>query len=208
MHELEISVNDVSERRDLRVIDIRPRSERWAGVGVIPGSVSPRLTLDEEILGHLDIGVTVVLACMTGRRSLEEAARFPGGFVLSMQGGLLGWQSAGLASLGTDGDLNHIANSKAAPPQLGELKRALVSCFVAEVIETAVNDEVDPICLLDECFSLLEVDAEQPSVGELLQVVEWAAARSRELGSTYERIAANVSMFLLEMQRLARVSES
>ena len=201
-------MNDASERRDLRIIDVRPRAERLAGVGVIPGSVSPRLTLEEEIRGHLDIGVTVVLACMTGRRSLEEALLFPGGSVLSLHGGLLAWQNAGLATFGTDGDLNYIASSKAAPPQLGEIKRALVSCFVAEVVETAEDDEVDPLCLLDECFSLLEVDAERPTVGELLQVVEWAAARSRELGNTYERIADNVSMFLHEMQPLARTADA
>lgn len=173
-------------------------------MGVIPGSVSPRLTLEEEIQGHVEIGVTVVLACMTGRRSLEEALHHPSGSVLSMQGGLLAWQNAGLASFGNEGDLNYIASSKASPPQLSQIKRALVSCFVAEVIETAEDDEVDPVCLLDECFSLLEVDAERPSVGELLQVVEWAAARSRELGNSYERIAANVAMFLHEMQPLAR----
>lgn len=206
VHELEISVNDVAKRRELRVIDIRPRCERWAGMGLIPGSVSPRGTLDAEIRAHLEIGVPVVLTCLTGRRSLGEALHFPGGNVRSMEGGLLRWQAAGLPVLGADGDFNFIANSTAKPPQLSQLKRALVACFVAEVIEAAEDDDVDPMSLLDECFSLLGVDPEQHSVGELLQVVEWAAARSRELGNGYERIASNTSMFLHEMQPLCRAA--
>jgi hypothetical protein len=56
--------------------------------------------------------------------------------------------------------------------------------------------------LLDECFSLVGVDPEQPNIGELLQVVEWAAARSRELGNGYDRIAGNMSDFLAQMQSL------
>jgi rhodanese-related sulfurtransferase len=198
---LEITVQDAAERRELRLLDVRPREERWCGLGVIPGSVSPRGDLASEVRGHVELGVPVGLCCMSGRRSLELAQQLGEPSVVSVGGGLLGWQGAGLPVVGGDDGVAAVAQSQAAPPALGALKRALVSCFVAEVVETSAG-AVDPMHLLDECFSLVGVDPEQPNIGELLQVVEWAAARSRELGNGYDRIAGNMSDFLAQMQSL------
>ena len=207
MHELEISASDVADRRELRLLDIRPRAERWSGIGVIPGSVSPRHGLDAEIHAHLQKGVPVVLCCMSGRRSLVEAERLAEGSVLSLAGGMLAWQANGLPAAAIGGDFNPIVSSPAAPPELVTLRRALMSCFVAEVVETA-EGTIDPLPLLEECFSRVGVRSEDATIGELVGVVEWAAARSRQLGSDYERIAGNMQSFLLQMQPLVTPSSS
>ncbi len=82
-----------------------------------------------------------------------------------------------------------------------------MSCFVAEVVETA-EGTIDPLPLLEECFSLVGVRAEEATIGELVGVVEWAAARSRELGNDYGRIAENMQSFLVQMQPLVTQSGS
>lgn len=202
MHELEISVWDAANRRELRLLDIRSRSERWSGIGVIPGSVSPRDGLDSEVRAHLRNGVPVVLCCMSGRRSLVEVERLAERSVFSLAGGMLAWQADGLPAVATAQDFNPIVCSSAAPPELASLRRALMSCFVAEVAETAAG-AINPLPLLEECFALVGVDAEEATVGDLVGVVEWAAARSRELGNDYDRIAENMQSFLEQMQPLA-----
>lgn len=147
----------------------------------------------------------MVLCCMSGRRSLTEAERLAEGSVLSLAGGLLAWQASGLPAAAIGGDFNPIVRSPAAPPELATLRRALMSCFVAEVVETA-QGALDPLPLLEECFALVGVRAEEATIGELVGVVEWAAARSRELGNDYERIAENMQSFLLQMQPLVAPS--
>ncbi len=160
------------------------------------------MDLDAEIGAHLELGIPVVLCCMSGRRSLQEARRHDDPSVLSLSGGILAWQEAGLPATATAGDFNLVAASPAAPPELSVLRRALLSCFVAEVAETA-SGTVDPVPLLEECFAIVGVEPEEASVGDLVRVVEWAAARSRELGIDYARIAENMQSFLHQMQPLA-----
>lgn len=203
MLDCEVSVDDLAARRDVRVIDLRPRAERWVGMGVIPGSVSPQGVLEDDVRSLVASGETVVLACATGRRSLDQVRLMSESTAYSLHGGLLAWRERGLPAIGVDEDLNAIAESRAAPPQLHGIKRALVSCFVAEVAETS-DDPVDPVALLNECSLAVGVDPEAASVGELLLVVEEAAARSRALGVPYERIVKNVSMFLDHLRPLAR----
>lgn len=207
MHALEISARDAANHRELRLVDIRPRFERWSGIGVIPGSVSPRDGLDAEVQAHLQSDVPVVLCCMSGRRSLAEAERLAEGSVFSLAGGMLAWQADGLPAVATAGDFNPIVSSHAVPPELASLRRALMSCFVAEVVETAAG-AIDPLPLLEECFALVGVRAEEATVGDLVGVVEWAAARSRELGNDYDRIAGNMQSFLDQMQPLVATGGS
>ncbi len=149
----------------------------------------------------------MVLCCMSGRRSLVEVERLAEASVLSLAGGILAWQEHGLPAVALGGDFNPVVRSPATPPELAALRRALVSCFVAEVVETA-EGTIDPMPLLEECFVLAGVRPEQPTIGELVGVVEWAAARSRELGNGYERIAENMQSFLVQMQPLVQPSGS
>ena len=158
---MEISRTDVLQRRDILLLDIRDLREREA-VGYIPGSLPlPLDPRDEFLLGlaHLP-REPLALVCMSGRRSnlsipLAVRQGFPE--IYSLTGGVLGWGADGLPLCGLQ--------EPPAPPQIhtiDAIERELISCFVAETIETVLSQDGD-----------LSVDPHR----EVLNII--AAARQR-----------------------------
>jgi len=144
-----VGPHEVVHARDAAIIDVRERAEREGALGFIPGSRSfPAASLVADPTPLLDAypeGMTFVLVCLSGRRSADAASSLMGRGVrrvANLAGGVLGWQAAGLPVCGVDD----------VPPELvpridglGDLPRRIVSCFVAEAAEAALDAGVGPL---------------------------------------------------------------
>ncbi len=131
------------------LIDVRDRDEREGVIGFIPGSRSfPAAQLRADPLPLLDAyppGMRFVLVCLSGRRSASLVATFlERGFdrVSNLEGGVLAWQAAGLPMCGVqeppEESIPHVAT-------IDDLPRRIISCFVAEAAEAALDSGVGPI---------------------------------------------------------------
>jgi rhodanese-related sulfurtransferase len=187
-------------RPELLLLDIRTEEERLGPLGFVPASV--HLPEDAgflyalERLGELLRGCEgFVLICQSDRRARLLQERHPwllGRPVYWMEGGLLGWMRAGLPLVG-------LQSSAALPLESAqEAFRALTSCFAAEVIESALNqnhEPPDPLELLQTCFAAEGVDPQAPDPARLPQVLDRAAAFSRLAGTPLDRIRDNLDVF-------------
>ena len=199
MHSL--SHIDVAERRDLVIVDIRPLSERYAGLGFIPGSLSLPMDPEGPDPDRLRAVVGVrpcVLACLTGRRSevaAHELAKLGTRIVpANLAEGLLGWRGGGLPVAGLEFTWNGVENRAIASATC----RDVAACFVAEAVELSLDAglELDPLELFDQCCVEADVDPKAPNLPGVLRLLDLAAGRTRSLGNTYDRIAANVDKML------------
>jgi rhodanese-related sulfurtransferase len=193
----------VAAHPEVTVVDLRPHEERVDELGFIPGSVRCE---DEDKLMELCRSTQVVLVCMSGRRSQEQTTRLAGRGVaaLDMRGGLLAWRAHGLA---TCEPFNADPALVPALDSLHEAPRKIASCFVAELVEVALDqeeheaDELDPLQMFQALFERLGVSWEAPDIDGLYAVLD-AAAESRRMGNSVERVAHNLARFYTAVLRL------
>ena len=193
---------DVADARAMLVVDVRPLSERLDGIGFIPGSIS--LPIDPLPDGLSATRVVaperpVVFVCLSGRRSEEVAVAFAQsrdpGTTANLAGGVMAWQAAELEVAGVDASWPKPAPDAA---ELASICREIAACFMAEAVELSLDAgiDLDPMALFNVCCTEAGVDPEAPDRDGLLSVLDLAAARSRELGNGYDRIAANLDKML------------
>lgn len=181
-------------------MDIRPGSEREGDVGFIPGSVwvdEEKLESEPDELLRLAGDRCVVLVCTTGKRAearatwANESPELKDLSISYLEGGLLGWGAEGLP----------LVRPSAAPSghevclqRLEDFPRAVVSCFVAESIETQLDagdlHMENPAELVEKIFEEAENDAVDADHYRLL--LDRLADQARRLGHSLEHIATNV----------------
>jgi len=136
---IEVTPLPLSRRRDATIVDIRALEEREL-IGSIPGAYPFPLALFTQrpwlLMSVVSPEKPVVLACMSGRRSLEALTlAYDVGFssVQSLSGGLLGWAEAGLPLVPP------LVPGDDPPESIAALERELISCFIAERVEAALR---------------------------------------------------------------------
>lgn len=201
LEDLEVTPAIAAQSRQALIVDVRPAQERWFGMGTIPGSLEICGSPLERVEALADAEKALILVCQSGRRSLDLARHALANNVYSLAGGIIGWGSSGYPLCASGQDLQALAQSDARPVGLESLRRSLLSCFVAEIAELT-DCEVDPAQLLASCFQDANVEPVNASIKDLVRVMSWAAARSRELGNDYRRIADNLEFFLRELASL------
>lgn len=205
MHTIEIEPVSAEADCQLSLLDLRPRAERWGELGLIPGSVGVPELLDgapvdlatvgcERLLQELEVADVppsqVVLVCAGGHRAQRLAARWAGEggpTVAHLAGGVLGWGAAGLPlvrqglpTTKTDGELN-------------ALRRAVLSCFVAEHAERALDTEPNSAPLDALMDTAQRKAAEVGALEALARTLDRAAYLSRAQGVETARIAENLA---------------
>lgn len=193
---------EVADARAMLVVDVRPLAERLDGLGYIPGSISlPVDPLPEGLAATRVIPAErpVVFVCLSGRRSEDVAqaiarSREPG-TTANLDGGYLAWQAADLEVAGVNAKWSR---PSAVQRDLAATCREIAACFMAEAVELSLDAgmDIDPMRLFDTCCVEAGVDPEHPTREGLLRVLDLAAARSRELGNEYDRIALNLDKML------------
>lgn len=197
----EISPHLLVEARHIRVVDVREPWERQEGTGIIPGSrlfpMGVLLDDPEVLLASYPTDTPIALACMSGRRSGLLVPVLEGvGYVevYNLVGGMLGWGGAGLPAAAMD-----FALSLETPPSLTveQAARALVSCFVAESVQNALNrdrdlDAFDPRALVDTALALERPADGRHTLDTLLRALDRVAEIARIDGHPIATIAANM----------------
>ncbi len=137
----------------------------------------------------------LVLACLTGRRSGELASlMIQHGIdrVANLEGGVLGWQAAGLPVCGAG-----VVDPDRAPriASLADLPRRIVSCFVAEAAEAALDADASP---LDDPRAIVETLLATARSGDglhpaaVIEALERLGEIARLRGHPIENIAKNL----------------
>lgn len=179
------------------LIDIRPLSERDGPLGFIPGSrcfPEPVLVERPELLREeYPEAAEFVLVCYSGKRSwaLAEQLDRSTPFVFAhLEGGMLAWQDAGLPLSGVtevpEEELVTVLDAS-------DFRRVVVSCFVAESVETQLNAGAerlqDPLRLVERVFDDCGPNAD---ARQLLVRLDRLAELARVGGHPLEHIARNV----------------
>ncbi len=203
-------IDVVGAEQRILLVDIRPREERRAELGYVPGSLAfpleeptpgKLLALDAELLAD----ELPVFVCTSGRRSglLLAAAREAFGRPIShLAGGVLAWRAEGYATCGVnevaeDGLLRRVGSTT-------DFVKALRSCFVAEMVERslAVPDPIDPMSLLTHCFEAEGVSSDNPAYDDLLRVIDRMGVESWRRGSPADKIAENTDRMRAALAQL------
>lgn len=182
---------DLLSLRHLPVYDIRPASERLGDLGWIPGSLHvPASTVREFKAQHHASG-TVVLACVSGRRSraLAEELAAQGVSVIDLEGGLLAW--AAELPVCTTPD----ACSASGEVSFADFLRRAKSCFVVESVESGALEaqSADPLAVIQTVFDELDPG----SVRALWSSLDWLAFAGWQAGHRVDAIAKHVTDFYL-----------
>jgi rhodanese-related sulfurtransferase len=191
------------------IIDIRPLSERLdPDLGFIPGSLHLPLTLDDLRTSPIPFALRnpkAALTCTSGRRSAALLSALhdvdPSLSLYHLPAGVLGWRADGLPVAGTP-DIP--PSSHPIPPDLSlsTFPRLLASCFVSELVESALNasdddlDDLDPLLTLRQCFHAEAVSWDAPDLLGLYRVLDRAAMSARLMSSPLHRICANLNWAL------------
>lgn len=189
-----VTVDQLASDRSLLPIDVRPFEERYDGMGFIPGSLGLPPQAPWAWLGYVASASPVVLVCMSGRRSAELVGEFAarGIAMQTLDGGVLEWASHGLPLAGSQ-------SSKPAEIEAG-LGQALRSCFVAQMAEmiavSDLGDDIDPMALLEQCFTAEGVAMDDCQPRQLARVLDRAALFSRQIGSSQAVMAQNLDLFI------------
>jgi rhodanese-related sulfurtransferase len=184
----------------LVLVDLRPPSERYGGMGFPPGSL--------HVPGHLDVERwaaavrqaagphTPVLVCLSGTRARTLAEAHGWSY---LEGGVLAWGAEGLPLAG-----RHVTRPSDDPPLPVEaFPRHMAACFVGELAEAALDHPaLDPLALLHRCFERAGVSFTEPTLEGLLRALDQAALASLELGTPAERVAENLDHMLSRLPRL------
>lgn len=208
---LHVSPEAVAADRRIRIVDIRGRAERSAGIGYIPGSrVFPAdvLRADATILGDAYPSDTpIALVCQSGRRSAElcphlQAAGFP--HARSLTGGILAWRAAGLPACAVDPpDPTNIP----AIPDLSRFPRVLVACFLASTVEHAGADPTwdgrDPVQTVRDILIEEQRGAPAPSPAALERTLDRLAEMARLRGFPLDVIRTNLDLMSAALRKVA-----
>lgn len=184
----------------LVLVDLRPPSERYGGVGFVPGSL--------HVPGHLDVeswvakvqqaagARTPVLVCLSGTRARSLAEGHGWSY---LQGGVLAWGAEGLPLAG-----RHVSRASDDPPLAVEaFPRHMAACFVGELAEAALDHpDLDPLALLHRCFDRAGASFTDPTLDGILRALDQAALASLELGTPIERVASNLDHMLSRLPLL------
>jgi len=207
---IDMTSRDLVANPLMTVIDIRPWDERHGTeIGYIPGSISIPLdpvNLDLDTHHALFERASIVLVCLSGRRSAEVCAAFGmrlGVPVAHLAGGMLEWKAEGLPTCGIG---RQPLRPVPAITSLESVPRMVASCFVGELVEVALDqsdeddDDVDFMRVLRRCFELEGVAWDQPSAYGLMRVLDRAASVSRRFGNDLGRIRENLDSFTQALQ--------
>ena len=192
----EIEPAALADFHEAAIIDIRSREERTSELGYIPGSRAfpENEQLAEQLAAAYPKDHPLVLACLSGRRSqrLLSAMREEGfEHVAHLKGGMLAWQGAGLPVCGAaqidPDELPEVAD-------LNDLPRAIVSCFVAESVETQLDGGgtsiVDPRPIVERIIDDSWRDA--PTTAAIRESLDRLAEIARAMGHPLGHIAHNI----------------
>lgn len=203
-----LSASQVAQEKDLLLLDIRPPEERWGEQGFIPASLSAPMSPPWAELSvpkdALSFARGVVLVCLSGHRAkLAWREEVEGRPVFVLDGGTLRWAAAGLPLANVPR-----AKEQAEPASSRkELYQMLRSCFIAEWIESTLNQgsdpSADPVQLLDACFSSEGVDPLGFGFTEMRRVLDRLALLSLQAGTERSRIANNLTTMLQVLQKSA-----
>lgn len=174
----------LNEERDVTLLDIRRTEERHE-MGWIPGSLHwPEPTVDR--IAHID--GPVVLACATGRRSLELAERCADPRVSDLAGGLLGWSVA----FPLNRVPGRVLDAESIDPT--QFRRKIRSCFVVESVESGSTEEPTDTSALDAVESLFQ-DVEHLTLHQVWSRIDQLAHLARRGGHRVDYITKHVEEF-------------
>lgn len=200
----------VAADRTMRIVDVRGRPERSAGVGFIPGSrmfPADVLLADVSLLSDAYSRDTpIALVCLSGRRSRELCPRLrEAGFtrVGSVAGGVLGWRAAGLPACAVEPP---DPASVPTVPALSRFPRVLAACFLASTAEHAGPDPtwdgLDPVQAVRHILAEEQRGAAAPSPAAIERTLDRLAEMARLRGFPLDVIQANVDGMTEALRRL------
>ncbi len=199
---MEIEPLELLAHRELTLIDTRPEAERFGDLGFIPGSrwfPEEVLTGDPfQLTDELPQDRGLVLACLTGRRSVEllpVVTALGYGDVRILKGGLLAW-SAALPVC----QLRAPESGPSRPMSVEALNRQIIACFVAESVENALRQGLDaeafnPKAVVDEVVAQAFERHQNPRAA-LYEVIERLSELAWQRGHPIETIAGNVDRLM------------
>jgi rhodanese-related sulfurtransferase len=199
MQTLSISPELFLRERELTLLDIRPPEERWGEYGFIPGSLSApmeepwtRLQVPEDILATTS---GLVLVCLSGARAKLAVRASPQEKpVFILEGGTMAWSAQGLPLVCRSEEVIEGASS------FHDLHHLLRSCFLAEWIESSLNQGVetisDPVALFELCFKAEQVTEASCRPEALRRVLDRLARLSLRVGTEPVKVASNLSVML------------
>lgn len=200
----------LAEDRLTRIVDIRSRAERLAGIGYIPGSrlfPGELLAADSALLEDAyakDMPLAIV--CQSGRRSAELCPYlWAAGFLRarSLQGGMLAWGAAGLPTCAV---VEPLPQDVPLVTRIDRFPRVLAACFVASTAEHAGPDPMwegrDPAELVRALVSEEQRGAPHTTVSTLERVLDRLAEIARMRGFPLEVIQWNVDRMSAALRRI------
>lgn len=197
----------VAADTDAAWIDVRPPDERHGDVGYLPGSIGvPYEGLEADPAGLVDAlgDRRVVAICLSGRRSADavrllRAAGHRAAY--NLRGGVLGWGAAGLPLAGVATPPTDLVPDVPTPDAL---PRVLVSCFLAEQIELALDrggDPLDPTAVVRARLAPL-LEAQPLDRLALYAALDDLADLARRQHHALPRIAENLDAMRAAIDRL------
>lgn len=197
----QLSAAELASKSTALIVDIRSTEERAGDLGFIPGSIhQPEEDLVEglqRLLQRSQQRRDVVLVCLTGRRChpwLEPIAKLGVRKVWWLSGGMLNWRSSGYPVVG----VTPVAeDEKLELRSLSDFPRVVMSCFVAESIETQLNSGrdqfADHAALVQELFAPA-LAADRVSLPKLRHTLDQLADLARSMGHPLSHIASNLDV--------------
>jgi len=203
----DIQATELAALCEAAIVDIRTADERTGELGFIPGS---RSFPEGELEGHPKVlrqsyagDRPLVLVCLTGKRCRRLVPQIQSvGFsqVATLRGGLLAWRSAGLPVCGVDAPG---PGERLPLEDLSEFPRAVISCFVAESVETQLDrgleSLMDPKSFVEQILGA----GVKRSVPELSHALDRLAEAARAMGHPLEHIAANLDRMRATLSQFA-----
>jgi rhodanese-related sulfurtransferase len=209
MAPLLISAAQLNEDNSLLPVDVRPPEERWGEYGLIPGSFSSpmeepwtRLWVPDELLSRAS---GVVLVCLSGHRaSLAWRTALRQKPVMVLDGGALAWGASGFPLAGSSLSQEVFEGVST----FSAFYRALRACFVAEWIESSLNQNAetseDPVQLFAACFEAEQVSETSWAPDGLRRVLDRLARLSLHAGTAPAKVAVNLSVMLNTISLLSQ----
>lgn len=185
-----ITIEEVSRRRDICLIDVRPWEERRE-IGILPGAIGVHTRHEREaVIDALVRGChsIPVLYCTSGLRSAKMIeSRFEGLPVCSLDGGVLAWRASDLPSC------DFLQECEEDVDEADQFIVAMRSCFIGQTVETTLDLglETDPLDLFQSCVNRVPEGCYEDGLTYLRALIEQAACTSRWLGTSLESIARN-----------------
>lgn len=180
------------------LVDVRPRSERYCGLGFIPGSLMLQPSLDlkqgAKDLRRLTRGKQPVLVCLDGERSRAHALAMSdavGAPLHHLIGGLRQWADIGLAVAGrwTEG-------GPATAHRPGAFQRALRSDLDVLLGDEPIGGEGARVVVLMHCGKILGESFDTCPPDRLHHLLDLVAVRLVDMGVGRARTGALIDRML------------